>query len=321
MDLAPTSSGAWRESFDRMGFAIIDRVVAFDQVVELIEVTRLCSPAGKAGVLDRGGEVYGVRDLIWRIPEIRHLARSPELLEIAQAILGPGAFAVRGLFFDKTLSTNWNLPWHQDLTIAVRTRREVCGFGGWTKKAGIPHVQAPADLLARMVTIRLHLDDCGRESGPLRVLPASHAAGRLDPTDVASWSGLRGRAGRRLSCSRGRGRGHATPALARLGFGDGARTPPRDPSGVRGRKPPRWARVVRVSVRSTIHPESGLNVDARPGKARNRNGAMLNLKERTQQSEMSIQPCSPLWMPQGGGLAGSGSSAAEFVPWRISPRR
>jgi len=192
MDLAPTKSGAWRERFDRMGFAIVDRVLSFDQVAELIEVTRLGSAPGKAGVLDRGGEVYGVRDLIWRIPEIRHLAQSPELLEIAQAILGPGAFAVRGLFFDKTLSTNWNLPWHQDLTIAVRARRDVCGFGGWTKKAGIPHVQAPADLLARMVTIRVHLDDCGRESGPLRVLPASHSAGRLDATGVMSWSGRAG---------------------------------------------------------------------------------------------------------------------------------
>jgi len=192
MALAPTSSGARRECVDRVGFAIIDRVLACDQVAELIEVTRLCSPAGEPGVLDRGGEVYGVRDLIWRIPEIRRLARSPELLEIAQAILGPRAFAVRGLFFDKTLSTNWNLPWHQDLTIAVRARRDVCGFGRWTKKAGIPHVQAPADLLARMVTIRLHLDDCGRESGPLRVLPASHAAGRLDPGDVALWTSRAG---------------------------------------------------------------------------------------------------------------------------------
>ncbi|MFI5461667.1 MAG: phytanoyl-CoA dioxygenase family protein [Isosphaerales bacterium] len=192
MALTPKSSGAWRESFDRMGFAIIHRVLTFDQVAELIKVTRLCSPAGEAGVLDRGGEVYGVRDLIWRIPAIRRLAQSPELLEIAQAVLGAGAFAVRGLFFDKTLTTNWNLPWHQDLTIAVRTRRDVCGFGRWTKKAGIPHVQAPAELLARMVTIRLHLDDCGRESGPLRVLPASHAAGRLDAGDVALWSGRAG---------------------------------------------------------------------------------------------------------------------------------
>jgi hypothetical protein len=96
------------------------------------------------------------------------------------------------LFFDKTLSTNWNLPWHQDLTIAVRTRRDVDGFGPWTRKAGIPHVHAPAELLERMVTLRLHLDDCGPQSGPMRVLPGSHTVGKLNPGAVASWSARAG---------------------------------------------------------------------------------------------------------------------------------
>jgi len=186
------SCSAWLESFERDGFAIIEGAVTPDRLTALIEATRVYSKAGHDGVLDRGGEVYGGRDLLWRIGEVRRLAQSPELLEIAQAILGSGAFAVRGLFFDKTPMANWNLPWHQDLTIAVRARREVPGFGPWTRKAGIPHVNAPADLLARMVTIRLHLDDCGPENGPLRVLPGSHAAGRLDAGAVAAW---RARAG------------------------------------------------------------------------------------------------------------------------------
>ncbi len=133
-----------------------------------------------------------MRDLIWRIPEIRRPAESAELLEIVKTILGPGAFVVRGLFFDKTLNTNWNLPWHQDLTIAVRARRDIPGFGPWTVKAGIPHVHAPAEFLERMVTLRLHLDDCGLESGPMRVLPGSHAHGKLDVGAAATWSARAG---------------------------------------------------------------------------------------------------------------------------------
>jgi ectoine hydroxylase-related dioxygenase (phytanoyl-CoA dioxygenase family) len=130
-----------------------------------------------------------VRDLIWRVPEVCALARSPELHQIAEMVLGPDAFAVRGLFLDKTESTNWNLPWHQDMTIAVQKRLEARGFGPWTNKAGIPHVHAPADLLARMVTIRVHLDSCGLENGPLRVLPGSHTARKLDASAIAKWSG------------------------------------------------------------------------------------------------------------------------------------
>jgi hypothetical protein len=188
----PKTSNRWQDCFDRDGFAIIDRVLTEVEVSDSIEFTRAFSSTAHAGVLDRRGEVSGVRDLIWRIPEIRRLAHSRTVLEIAQATLGPGAFVVRGLFFDKTQSTNWNLPWHQDMTIATRARRDVSGFGPWTNKAGIPHVHAPADLLARMVTIRLHLDDCGGESGPLRVLPGSHAAGKLDAGAVAAWSSRAG---------------------------------------------------------------------------------------------------------------------------------
>jgi phytanoyl-CoA dioxygenase PhyH len=175
------------EPFDRDGFAILDHVLSPDQVAELLEATRAYATGGSDGLLDRRGEVYGGRDLLWRIAEVRRLAHSAELMAIVEPILGPGAFAVRGLFFDKTPSANWNLPWHQDRTIAVRRRLDVPSFGPWTLKGGIAHAHAPAELLARMVTVRLHLDDCGPESGPMRVLPGSHAAGNLDRGAIATW--------------------------------------------------------------------------------------------------------------------------------------
>lgn len=186
------TSKVWREDFDRDGFVIVERVLSPDQVAELVEATQTCYSTRGEGVLERGGEVYGVRDLLRRAPAIRRLADSPELRQIVAPILGCGAFVVRGLFFDKTVSTNWNLPWHQDLTIAVRARHDAPGFGPWTLKAGISHVHAPADLLSRMVTLRLHLDDCGPESGPLRVLPESHTAGKLDAGAVAAWAARTG---------------------------------------------------------------------------------------------------------------------------------
>src|SRR5262245_7189469 len=85
-----------------------------------------------------------------------------------EPILGPGAFVVRGLFFDKTPRANWKVSWHQDLTIAVRVRIEAPGFGPWSLKAGVVHVQPPAEILERMATVRLHLDDCSESNGPLR---------------------------------------------------------------------------------------------------------------------------------------------------------
>jgi len=121
------------------------------------------------------------------VPIVRELAISRPVREIMQAILGPNCFAVKGTFFNKTQSSNWKVVWHQDLTIAVSERRHVDGFGPWTTKAGIPHVQPPAQVMAAMLAIRLHLDDSGLDNGPLRVLAGSHREGRLSAEHLARW--------------------------------------------------------------------------------------------------------------------------------------
>lgn len=92
--------------------------------------------------------------------------------------------AVRAIFFDKSPDTNWLVTWHQDLTIAVKEKRDVAGFGPWSVKDGQPHVQPPAELLERMLTLRLHLDDADVENGALRVLPGAHALGKLDAARI-----------------------------------------------------------------------------------------------------------------------------------------
>ncbi len=86
--------------------------------------------------------------------------------------------------FDKTPRSNWKVPWHQDLTIAVSERREVAGFGPWSVKDGLPHVQPPASLLERIVALRLHLDDTPAANGALRVLAGTHKLGRLSAARI-----------------------------------------------------------------------------------------------------------------------------------------
>ena len=61
------------------------------------------------------------------------------------------------------------------------------GFTGWALKKGVWHVQPPSEILERMITVRLHLNDCGREQGPLRLIPGSHREGRLDRDAIARW--------------------------------------------------------------------------------------------------------------------------------------
>jgi ectoine hydroxylase-related dioxygenase (phytanoyl-CoA dioxygenase family) len=125
----------------------------------------------------------GARNLL-ACDELQDLARSAPLRELACAILGRECFAVRGLFFDKTPQTNWKVVWHQDLTIATRARAECAGYGPWTEKGGIPHVQPAVRILENMIALRVHLDACTATNGPVRVIDGSHRFGRLSPEAI-----------------------------------------------------------------------------------------------------------------------------------------
>jgi ectoine hydroxylase-related dioxygenase (phytanoyl-CoA dioxygenase family) len=154
------------------GFEIVESVLTAAQ----IEQMRTAAAQGTA--LSRCGRAYGGRNLL-SLAEVRNLAAERAIHDHVTPVVGQGAIPVRALFFDKTPEANWPVLWHQDLTIAVAARHDQEGWGPWSLKAGIPHVEPPARLLAKMLTIRLHLDDCHADNGPLRVIPGSHALGRL----------------------------------------------------------------------------------------------------------------------------------------------
>ena len=121
------------------------------------------------------------------MPIVRELAASVTVRALVGGILGPKCFAVKGIFFNKTQESNWKVAWHQDLTSAVKGRCEIDGFGPWTVKVGIPHVQPPAEIMSRILALRLHLDESGPDNGPLRVIPGSHHEGRLSSQEIAAW--------------------------------------------------------------------------------------------------------------------------------------
>ena len=174
----------WLADLDVHGFALVPDVVGEASVAELLAA--LDDAEGAEGVRRREN-VYAIRNLLEEVPAVAELARAPEIRALVEPVLGPGAFAVRGILFDKTPDANWKVTWHQDLTIAVQERREAEGFGPWSEKAGIVHVQPPAEVLERMVTVRLHLDPCGPGNGPVQLISGSHRVGRLSAGDVQAW--------------------------------------------------------------------------------------------------------------------------------------
>ena len=173
----PLNRLAYSEQFRRAGFAIVPGVL-HQEIVEELRSAIAAVPEGDE--VRKKQSVYGVRNLLEISPAVRDLAANPAIHQFVSPILGEAAFATRAVFFDKVPDANWTLGWHQDSVISVAERKDVPGFSAWGQKAGIWQVQPPAEILGRMVAVRVHLDDCGPDNGPLRVLPGSHRHGWVE---------------------------------------------------------------------------------------------------------------------------------------------
>ena len=174
-----------QQQFGKDGFLLIRDLLPKETCVALAtELTALLEQQQQANPKARGG----LRNVLRISPLAASVASSEPILSMVSDLIGGVAFPVRAILFDKTDGANWGVPWHQDLAIAVAERREADGFGPWSLKEGIVHVQPPLQVLAGMITVRLHLDDCNADNGALRVLPGSHLSGELSSENIAAWS-------------------------------------------------------------------------------------------------------------------------------------
>jgi len=141
-------------------------------------------------ILRESPERGGARNALGTSSLLRELGREGPPARWAREVLGEAARPTKLTVFDKSPRANWKVPWHQDLTLTVAERREVEGYGPWSLKGGVPHVQPPVAILEATLAFRLHLDDTQAANGALRVLPGSHRLGRLAASEIED---LRGR--------------------------------------------------------------------------------------------------------------------------------
>ncbi|MBK8097371.1 MAG: phytanoyl-CoA dioxygenase family protein [Planctomycetes bacterium] len=123
---------------------------------------------------------YALREPLERCPAAAEIAL-PLLLPLARDFLGDAARPIGSTWFDKPAGANWLVAPHQDLVLPFYARGEAAGVTGWTTKQGIPYALPPDELLATLLALRLHLDDCPIANGALAVIPGSHQRGRLSP--------------------------------------------------------------------------------------------------------------------------------------------
>jgi len=161
-------------AFTRQGFVLVPKVL---------------SPAACESLTSRLAGVSpdsaGTRSLLsqdWCQALAATLHRHPLLAPLLSA----GYAAVQCTYFEKSAARNWLVPVHQDLSIPVAARVEHASLGGWSEKEGTLYVQPTTELLRQLVALRLHIDACGAEDGPLRVVPGSHLKGRMEEQAAAA---------------------------------------------------------------------------------------------------------------------------------------
>jgi hypothetical protein len=160
-------------TLDEASVVVLECVLTDDVVARL-------RPEFRGGMPDRAGaRSFDVSEGISELIGVRG-----SMGVLAARVAGRPAKPVRVLFFDKTPSSNWAVPWHQDRTIAVKERVDIAGYGPWSSKGGIVHVEPPISILQGMLSLRLFVDDCGEDDGPLEVAIGSHRYGRVPAREV-----------------------------------------------------------------------------------------------------------------------------------------
>src|SRR5580704_8653089 len=108
------------------GYAVLPGVVSCAQVDAILHglTEALDAPQGAASALrSTQGGVYGARNILTLWPAASAIVQKPPLSDALVHVLGPHCGLVRGLYFDKPPGQTWALPWHKDLTVAVRDNR------------------------------------------------------------------------------------------------------------------------------------------------------------------------------------------------------
>ena len=158
------------ESFRRRGYVSLPRLLDAAECAQLLGQLPVVTGAGSRTLLAQ--------------PWCLDLARRILSADALAGILPSGHIAVQCTFFEKSEAVNWLVPVHQDLSIPVRGRTEAECLRGWSLKEYGWYAQPPLTVLEQLVAVRVHLDECGAEDGPLYVVPGSHAQGVINVSDA-----------------------------------------------------------------------------------------------------------------------------------------
>lgn len=163
---------SYSEQLLQDGFTVIDNIYTDAEADEVI--TAIDNNNSESDTFRRTEGLFAIRQFLKEFPDLKKTLFNDNLREVVQQLFGDSYFVVKSIYFDKPQMSNWYVAWHQDLTISVKDKAEITGFGPWTKKQGQYAVQPHVEVLENIYTVRIHLDDTDGNNGALKVIPGTH---------------------------------------------------------------------------------------------------------------------------------------------------
>ncbi|MFP8776962.1 phytanoyl-CoA dioxygenase family protein [Hydrogenophaga sp. RWCD_12] len=160
-----------RQQLDRQGHTLVPAILSAAEAQRLSGL--IDAPAGKPGQRERLVEGW-CADLALGLRH--HQALAPAL--------APDAVALQCICFEKSADLNGLVAVHQDLGFPVKGHTAHPAWKAWSVKDGTTYVQPPLPVLEQLLAVRVHLDPCGLNDGPLVVVPGSHRQGVVAPDEA-----------------------------------------------------------------------------------------------------------------------------------------
>ena len=164
------------------GFATIDNIYTKEEVDTMLR--HISQINTDKETFRKSEDLFAIRQFLKEVPSITVSIFNENLKAVLKQLLGDKYFVVKSIYFDKPHTSNWYVSYHQDLTISVDKKIDLNGFEFWTTKHNQFAVQPPLDILKRVLTVRIHLDDTDRNNGALKVIPKSHLKGIYRPETI-----------------------------------------------------------------------------------------------------------------------------------------
>ena len=148
--------------FEADGYVVIDNVLSDN---ELRLLTEKCETNIDVEI--------GTRNLL-NFEWVQELAQKLIQNKLLKPLMPKNVVVVQCNYFSKDTKNNWYVTPHRDLSIPVKHQNSSNEWSGWSKKEGTLYVQPPKKVLAKMIAVRIHLEDNNSENGALEVVAGSH---------------------------------------------------------------------------------------------------------------------------------------------------